>query len=772
MAHTTNYSIPLPQLGEPADIRVVDRGTEMIDDIMHGNRTMVAPAWVSTETYNTGNRVVYLGEYYKCKEDNVTGAWDATKWDKTTVGEDIEGLGTGGASALADLDDVEITNPSTGQALLFDDDDDVWKNQDLPDVSVTKEASGNPIEITDAAAAPLVKCVTEIQGSQDLHGYDKPWVGGAGKNKLPMTVSGIKALNTNGTWSGDTYTYNNITFTIETDGDENVTGILIQGTTTGYPYFDFPVVTLTQGTYIFSMGARYRIFDNATSTQIADTINPYTLQVTDSSHEYKVRIFTGNVTNMDVTALPLVRLSNESATFSPYSNICPITAYTEGEIEVRGKNIFNKDNPNVINTYISTYGDIVNNTNTRTIYIKCEPNTAYTVSKNAGRRFSVGYTKTLPANGVHAYGVVVNDTGTSITITTGSDAEYLVSYIYHSSYDSGTAQDMYNSVQIEKGTTPTTYEPYTSTTHTTTFPDAIYRGSEDVVNGEVECDFGMIDLSTATLTSLGNTPVWKISNTGAKPFPNSEKANIIAEAYDAIRLNGLSNYVGGIAVRDSGEIYINTGSDMDAPQGYAAYELATPTTTPVTVSNIPIRTLSGYNHIESSTGDMEIEYIRDTYQPLVDLIQSSSHVYSTAEQVVGKWIDGKTLYERTIIFQNVISLTANAFTDVYDLSTIGVESLVEFTPYTDNVAPLRPFGYFIPDITSANMLRLNIPNTGWYIGGMTIRYTKTTATRSLSAPLTAQKAQIEPLTDKTEEVPTEEEKTVEMPETEEENDER
>lgn len=38
--------------------------------------------------------------------------------------------------------------------------------------------------------------------------------------------------------------------------------------------------------------------------------------------------------------------------------------------------------------------------------------------------------------------------------------------------------------------------------------------------------------------------------------------------------------------------------------------------------------------------------------------------------------------------------------------------------------------------------------------------TKSTSTRSLSAPLTTQKAQIEPLTDKAEEVPTEEEKAV------------
>ena len=143
MAATENFALPLPQMGEPADIRVLNRGTEEIDGIMNGNRTMFAPAWVNTETYHVGSRVVYLGEYYVCKADNVTGAWDATKWDHKTVGEDIEDS-TGGASALADLDDVEITSPTQGQALVYDDTDDIWKNATLPepvDVEANPSAS-------------------------------------------------------------------------------------------------------------------------------------------------------------------------------------------------------------------------------------------------------------------------------------------------------------------------------------------------------------------------------------------------------------------------------------------------------------------------------------------------------------------------------------------------------------------------------------------------------------------------------------------------------
>ena len=51
-----------------------------------------------------------------------------------------------------------------------------------------------------------------------------------------------------------------------------------------------------------------------------------------------------------------------------------------------------------------------------------------------------------------------------------------------------------------------------------------------------------------------------------------------------------------------------------------AYTLDEPLEIPVVVSNLPIKSLSGYNHIESSTGEMEVEYITEEFQPLVDLI--------------------------------------------------------------------------------------------------------------------------------------------------------
>ena len=124
-----------------------------------------------------------------------------------------------------------------------------------------------------------------------------------------------------------------------------------------------------------------------------------------------------------------------------------------------GKNKFNKDDAaSIINGYVST--TIREGNNTRTVFIKCKPNTTYTVSKTAGQRFVIAYTKELPDIGVTVYGSVSGNTASSLTITTSSDAEYVVAYIYNSDNDSGTAEQMIASIQIEEGSSATSYAPY------------------------------------------------------------------------------------------------------------------------------------------------------------------------------------------------------------------------------------------------------------------------------------------------------------------------
>ena len=52
--------------------------------------TNFAPDYDDTATYNTNDKVIYQGLLYVCNDDNVTGTWDASKWDAYTVA-DISG---------------------------------------------------------------------------------------------------------------------------------------------------------------------------------------------------------------------------------------------------------------------------------------------------------------------------------------------------------------------------------------------------------------------------------------------------------------------------------------------------------------------------------------------------------------------------------------------------------------------------------------------------------------------------------------------------------
>lgn len=132
-----------------------------------------------------------------------------------------------------------------------------------------------------------------------------------------------------------------------------------------------------------------------------------------------------------------------------------------------GKNLFNKDNANILNTYINDLSStIISSNKSRSIYISCKPNTTYTISKTqATARFVVGTTASTPSNNVVCSQVIGNNTATSITITTSASDNYLCAFIYHSDDDSPLTLDQVLSyIQIEQGSTATEYEPYKTVT--------------------------------------------------------------------------------------------------------------------------------------------------------------------------------------------------------------------------------------------------------------------------------------------------------------------
>jgi len=123
------------------------------------------------------------------------------------------------------------------------------------------------------------------------------------------------------------------------------------------------------------------------------------------------------------------------------------------------KNLFNKDNANILNAYFDNNVPITSDNGTRVIYIPCKENTTYTISKAQSNRFRVGYTTELPTTNTSVSGVISNNSATSIKITTGNNATYIVAFVWINS-DTLTLNQVLDSIQIEEGSTATTYEAF------------------------------------------------------------------------------------------------------------------------------------------------------------------------------------------------------------------------------------------------------------------------------------------------------------------------
>ena len=128
----------------------------------------------------------------------------------------------------------------------------------------------------------------------------------------------------------------------------------------------------------------------------------------------------------------------------------------------KGKNLFNKNNFVSIESYIDgSNGEIKPYTGyTKMIILPINGGNSYTISRTAGKHFRAGTTSSYPANGVTVNNFKVNNTGTSITVTTGANDKYLVCSYYQQGVDIITATVIESSLQIEPGSTASPYEAY------------------------------------------------------------------------------------------------------------------------------------------------------------------------------------------------------------------------------------------------------------------------------------------------------------------------
>ena len=148
------------------------------------------------------------------------------------------------------------------------------------------------------------------------------------------------------------------------------------------------------------------------------------------------------------------------------------------EINLASRNIFDYSKNIITNAFIDNVQmKIVSDNNCKLSFCKCKPNTTYTISRGTplAQRFAVGTTTNLPTIGETLLSFDFDNSGESITITTGANANYIViRFIYNEVNDYETYA---KTIQVEKGSTATPYKEFwqIELAKISTYKDKIYN---------------------------------------------------------------------------------------------------------------------------------------------------------------------------------------------------------------------------------------------------------------------------------------------------------
>lgn len=188
-----------------------------------------------------------------------------------------------------------------GTTTTFDVTDGEVTLAQLESVLPTDTASGAIASFPDGTNLFSAKSLTvDINPIQDLHGYDAPWVGGAGKNKFDESLMKDQAA------------WNNITLTLKPNTTYVMsTNMPLQASTDGlYCYFN-----VTSSTYLVYDGHAPAVTTGDDGTL---TVHQRRASGNDSFANYHWQIEEGST----------------ATTFTPYANICPISGWTGCEVVV------------------------------------------------------------------------------------------------------------------------------------------------------------------------------------------------------------------------------------------------------------------------------------------------------------------------------------------------------------------------------------------------------------------------------------------------------
>ena len=483
--------------------------------------------------------------------------------------------------------------------------------------------SGAIVSIDDARQRLARSLKVHMNPIQDLHGYDNPWPAGGGVNKWNNSALTI------GYWCGSDGTITSAQYGAISDA------ISINGQTA------FSIKHYGERPY------SYAILEYASD----DTFIKRTLYAGDDGTHVTLDESTAyiKVQIACTTSVPLTNSMIESyqmmlsygnsypATYSPYSNICPISGRSEVDVSRTGKNLLEPKfysgfqyNPNVGSSVVGQ-GGVVDVTDSVT-----KNGDTYTKS---GASWSVPMSMILYVNR-QFWGKTVKFSGTVDHISGYRSAYYLVdsnnillaksasmnenptwtiaipentAYIvwYLNTSSAGTMK--ITEPMIELGSIATSYEPYQGNTYTIALGQTVYGGTLDVTSGvlTVNTIFGSKILSDSDFEAVSsgtNTKHYRYYGAFlASQIQNTNKAicNVAPYAYNSNDAPHFYPTWNSSQQQSRLEIWLPHDTPTSTEIQVCA-ELATPITYQLTPTEVEM--LVRDNTIWSDADSVEVEY--------------------------------------------------------------------------------------------------------------------------------------------------------------------
>ena len=477
-----------------------------------------------------------------------------------------------------------------------------------------------------------------VEPVQDLHGYDSPWPPGGGKNMFNVNVIPILSGEQN---PGTVLRDSNGNIYVKASPTSGGTAVYIDSY--GYMLLKDCAPNLVVGeTYTLSFsstGSQKQIYLSISARSW--TANN-SITITQDDLDSRVYFYASGVNTSATISDFQIELGSTVTSFSPYSNICPISGWSEAKVTRCGKNLiippFEEFTLNGIRYYAQNGDLYMDGTSTgETLPGNAKFKEKFAFFLKAGTYYfdrgnMLGFNiATYVKRYSDGYNLAINFGSFTLTEDTLC---FLSFYVYQRQLNAQKTCCMLNI-----GSTASAYEPYNGDTYTIDLDGTRYGGRLDVMTGELIVDKAEVTFDGTQAISITN---WRPNSDSVgwlyspsitpgikRPATNTDVPNIKSDRLKTVQYGGSAGVYGqtiscisavtdaagdyGIAMRVNDtslttQNAINTWLSSNPVQ--VVYELTSPITIQLTMRDI--EALYGENNVWCNTGNTTVTYYANT----------------------------------------------------------------------------------------------------------------------------------------------------------------